>query len=170
VAAAVGALLVAPWVGPSSARADLFLADGDEPYVRQLVDEINGWRAAAGTAPLALDGDGPRAALASYVADLTRAMVATGQCFHGDGHRVASVWDYLAASGVTLSGGSEVLGCPSHDGYWTPTRIAERWWTSPLHHQLLYRDPNVNTLACGTYGPQRGGAAYQTVVCVAYRT
>ena len=27
----------------------------------------------------------------------------------------------------------------------------------------------IDTVACGTYGPQGGGAAYQTIVCVAYR-
>ena len=36
--------------------------------------------------------------------------------------------------------------------------------------EALYLDRTADTLACGVYGPQRGGSTYQTIACVTLRS
>ena len=135
------------------------------PYLDQLLDEINRRREQAGTPPLTYAPDDANDAVGRYLADLTPLMLAAHGCFHGS----SPGWSYVAAVGFRAEPRGEVLACPSNDGYWTPDRIADGWWSSPVHQRVLYGDPNANAVACGTYGSQRGGATYQTIACVTYR-
>ena len=169
--ALVAAGLLAPiWHTPAPALAE---AAPDEvarraeaaPYMAQLLGEINRRREQAGTAPLAYAPDDANGAVGQYLADLTPQMVSAHSCFHGS----PPGWDYVSAAGFGAEPRGEVLACPSNDAYWTPARIADGWWNSPMHQRVLYADPNANAVACGTFGPQRGGAAYQTIACVTYR-
>ena len=89
-------------------------------------------------------------------------------CFHGQNNPTAPGWDYVAASGLEGEARGEVLACPDDHGFWTPDRIADGWWNSPMHFEELYGDGDANVVACGTYGPQNGGRAYQTIACVTY--
>lgn len=134
-------------------------------YLAHLLDEINLRRERAGTGHLTYLMDRANDALGQYLADLTPEMEATGSCFHGG----ASGWDYVADAGFSGDAVGEVIACPGDDGFWTPDRIAEAWWSSPMHQSILYGDPGARAVACGTYGPQAEGAAFRTVVCVAYR-
>ena len=140
------------------------------PYLEQLVGEINRRRDRAGTPRLAIAPEHANAALVRYLADLTPMMLATGRCFHGDGVNVRPGWDYVAEAGFVAEGHGEVIACPGPEGFWTAPRIADVWWGSPHHAGILYGDRDANLVACGTYGPQRGGSAYLTIVCVTYRS
>jgi hypothetical protein len=171
-AAAAAAIVAAPLVAapdPASANAPSEDAARADRYLGELLAEINARRARVGTPPLAYAGPSANAAVSQYLADLTPLMVAYNACFHGMGNPVAPGWDYVAASGLRGEVGGEVLGCPGNDGYWTPKRIADGWWSSPSHFQSLYGDPSARLLACGTYGPQKNGSAYQTIACLTYR-
>jgi uncharacterized protein YkwD len=138
-------------------------------YLDQLLNEINARRAAAGTPPVVYAGWQENQAVGQYLADLTPMMVAMHSCFHGQYNPVSPSWDYVAASGFEGQARGEVLACPGDDGFWTAPKIADGWWNSPSHWQSLYGDGRVNAIACGTFGPQRGGRAYQTIACVTYR-
>ena len=108
-------------------------------------------------------------AVSQYLADLTPRMVAMHSCFHGNGNPVSPGWDYVNGSRHRGQARGEVLACPGDNGFWTAPKIADGWWNSPTHWQSLYGDPRVNAIACGTYGPQNGGRAYQTIACVTYK-
>ncbi len=138
-------------------------------YLLQLVGEINARRASAGTSPLALAAMPVNASIAQYVADLTPRIAERGKCFHGDGQPVAPGWDYAAAAGLGAPAGGEVLACPDSTGYWTPAKLAERWWLSESHKQTLYVDGSTNLVACGTFNALDGGKAFQTIACVTFR-
>lgn len=75
----------------------------------------------------------------------------------------------MALSGLGGEARGEVLACPGEGFYWTPQAIADGWWNSTSHWRSLYADAQINAVACGAYGPGRGGAAYQTIACVTYR-
>jgi len=137
-------------------------------YLNQLLHEINARRAAVGTPPVHYAAPEVNEAVAQYLADLTPQMEAYGSCFHGQYNPVAPSWDYVAAAGLEGEVHGEVLGCPDDNGYWTTGRIADGWWNSPSHFEELYGDADVNVVACGTYGPLRGGQAYVTIACVMY--
>lgn len=138
-------------------------------YLDQLLGEINARRARAGSPPVTFANPSANNAVSQYLADLTPRMVAMRSCFHGNGNPVSPGWDYVATTGLGGQARGEVLACPGDNGYWTAPKIADGWWNSPSHWQSLYGDPRVNTVACGTYGPQAGGRAYQTIACVTYR-
>jgi hypothetical protein len=108
-------------------------------------------------------------AVSQYLADLTPRMVAMHSCFHGTGNPVSPGWDYVTGAGIGAQPRGEVLACPGENGFWTAQKIADGWWNSPTHWQSLYGDPRVNAVACGTYGPQNNGRAYQTIACVTYK-
>jgi uncharacterized protein YkwD len=138
-------------------------------YLDQLLSEINARRARAGNGPVVFAQPTANVAVTQYLTDLTPQMVARHACFHGNGQPVSPGWDYVKVSGFAGQASGEVLACPGDNGYWTAPKIADGWWNSPSHWQALYGDPRVNTVACGTYGPQNGGRAYQTIACVTYR-
>ncbi len=182
--ATIRVLLVAAWLvaslaalGPPAAAAAPLdepaadaLADTEQAtgYLQLLVNEINVRRAWAGTQPVAMAPVTANAGVAQYLADLTPRMLSSGACFHGDGNPVRPAWDYVASTGFPAWGQGEVLACPATGAYWTAARIAEGWWRSGLHHGILYDDPTVNLIACGTFGPQRSGSAYLTIACVTF--
>ncbi|MCC7370950.1 MAG: hypothetical protein IT306_21225 [Chloroflexi bacterium] len=138
-------------------------------YLEQLLGEINRHRAHAGTRPLAIAPTRANRAVDQYLADLTPVMLAYGACFHGDYNPVPPGWDYVTAAGLGGDALGEVLACPDDSGYWTPARIAQSWWESPIHQQAIYDDPDANVVACGAFGPRRGGQAYVTIACVTFR-
>jgi uncharacterized protein YkwD len=137
-------------------------------YLDQLLAEINGRRARAGSPPVVYAGTGANQAVGHYLADLTPMMVAMHACFHGNGNPVSPGWDYVRGSGFEATARGEVLACPDQNGYWTAAKIADGWWGSPSHREILYADADVTAIACGTYGPERGGRAYETIACVTY--
>jgi len=139
------------------------------PYLDQLLQEINARRAKVGTPQLSYINPNANQSVDQYLADLTPRMLAMNACFHGQYNPVAPAWDYVAASGLNAEFHGEVLGCPDSSGYWTPVHLADGWWSSPAHFQYLYGDPDVNAVACGTYGPMRNGQAFETIACVTYR-
>lgn len=138
-------------------------------YLDQLLGEINARRARAGSPAVTFANPSANNAVSQYLADLTPRMVAMRSCFHGNGNPVSPGWDYVAGTGLGGQARGEVLACPGDNGFWTAPKIADGWWNSPSHWQSLYGDPRVNTVACGAYGPQNGGRAYQTIACVTYR-
>ena len=77
-------------------------------------------------------------------------------------NRIYALYPKLEARG-------EVLACPGDNGFWTAPKIADGWWSSPPHWRSLYGDSRVNAIACGTFGAQNGGRAYQTIACVTYK-
>lgn len=173
----VALLLASPWL---LAPAPALAADPSETasgvadvraasYLDQLLNEINARRAKAGTPPLAFATGEANQAVSQYLADLTPLMVARRSCFHGNGNPVAPGWDYVKLAGFGAEARGEVLACPGNDGFWTAPKIADGWWNSPSHWRSLYGDPRVNAIACGTFGPQSGGRAYQTIACITYR-
>lgn len=147
----------------------VFHAMASRSYLEQLLDEINRRRSAAGTPPLAFVSSEANAALDRHAAELTATMLASGVCGHGVGDPPRFGWDYVADAGVDAEGAGEVIACPGGDGFWTAARVADGWWGSPFHARVLYDDSSANALACGTYGPQNGGRAYQTILCVTLR-
>ena len=138
-------------------------------YLDQLLGEINTRRANAGSPPVAFAGSDANLAVSQYLADLTPMMVAMHSCFHGTGNPVSPGWDYVKGIGFRGEARGEVLACPGDDGFWTAKKIADGWWNSPSHWRSLYGDPRVNAIACGTFGAQNSGRAYQTIACVTYR-
>lgn len=177
--ALLGSVLVAPLAQvPTAAHAEAAEVDLDDasqvaaaaPYLNRLLEEINERREAVGTGPLELAPQGAIAAVTRHTADLTGTMLSKGACGHGVGSPARYSWDYVADSGFDGDGRGEVIACPGPEGYWTPEKIADGWWDSPSHHKVLYADPTVNAVACGTHNPSRGGAAYQTIVCTTFRT
>jgi len=141
---------------------------GSGDYLDNLLNEINARRAMVGTPPVEYASSDVNQAVGDYLADLTPQMEAMNSCFHGQYNPVAPAWDYVAAAGLEGEAHGEVLGCPDDSGYWTTSRIADGWWNSPSHFEELYGDPDVNVVACGTYGPLRGGQAFVTIACVTY--
>jgi hypothetical protein len=152
-------------VTPEAASMTLRAAD----YLEQLVAEMNVRRADAGTQPLTLAPMPVNAAITQYVADLTPRILERQKCFHGDGQTVAPSWDYVAASGFSIEVGGEVLACPDTSGYWTPQKLAERWWRSESHRATLYVDGRANLIACGAFNPLSGGTSFQTIACTTFR-
>ena len=135
-------------------------------YLADLLDEINARRAMVGTQPMAYIGDEANAAVDAYLADLTPKLVATFGCYHGS----TPAWDYVeAATGFGGEARGEVLACPDETGYWTSDRTADAWLNSPIHFQEIYGDRDANAVACGTYGAQHGGRAFETIACVTFR-
>jgi hypothetical protein len=96
-------------------------------------------------------------------------MVSAHACFHGNGDPVSPGWDYVKGSGFQGEALGEVLACPDDSGHWTAAKIAEGWWSSSIHREILYADADATAIACGTYGPQQGGRAYETIACVTYK-
>jgi uncharacterized protein YkwD len=137
-------------------------------FLGQLLAEINARREMVGTPPVAYIADEANAAVSDYLADLTPQMEAYNSCFHGQNNPIAPGWDYVAASGIEGEARGEVLACPDDNGFWTSDRIADAWMNSPAHFQELYADFDANAVACGTYGSQRGGRAFETIACVTY--
>ncbi len=138
-------------------------------YLDQLLGEINERRAKAGSPPVVFAGIEANQAVGQYLADLTPRMVSQRACFHGTGNPVSPGWDYVKGSGFSGEARGEVLACPGDNGFWTAPKIADGWWSSPSHWRSLYGDPRVNAIACGTFGAQNGGRAYQTIACVTYK-
>ena len=181
LALALAMLLSSPWlVAPAPAlAADVAAAQTETSagildasaasYLDRLLDEINERRARAGNGPVVFAGSEANQAVGQYLADLTPRMVAMRSCFHGTGNPVAPGWDYVKGSGFSGEARGEVLACPGDNGFWTAPNIADGWWGSATHRQSLYGDPRVNAIACGTFGPQNGGRAYQTIACVTYK-
>jgi hypothetical protein len=76
-----------------------------------------------------------------------------------------------------------VIACEGAGAYWTPDITAERWWESPIHHDVLYSDGDSNAIACSAYGVQGGSSdggkkkrkssgspdAASAVLCVTFR-
>ena len=165
--AAPNAALAAPATAPGSAPADA-PADASIAYLDQLLQEINARRARAGNAPVVYITPDANSAVAQYLADLTPRMEAVHSCFHGQNNPVAPSWDYVKAAGLDSRAHGEVLACPGDNGFWTAPKIADGWWNSPSHFQALYGDRTANAVACGTYGPQNNGRAFETIACVTY--
>jgi uncharacterized protein YkwD len=138
-------------------------------YLDQLLVEINIRREKAGNGPLVYAPVTANVAVSQYLSDLTPLMVAMHSCFHGNNNPVSPSWDYVTNSGFGGKARGEVLACPGDNGFWTAPKIADGWWNSPSHWRSLYGDSTVNAVACGTFGPQNGGRAYQTIACVTYR-
>ena len=138
-------------------------------YLDQLLVEINIRREKAGNGPLIYAPATANVAVSQYLSDLTPLMVAMHSCFHGNNNPVSPSWDYVTNTGFDGKARGEVLACPGDNGFWTAPKIADGWWNSPSHWRSLYGDSNVNAVACGTFGPQNGGRAYQTIACVTYR-
>jgi hypothetical protein len=144
-------------------------AAASSDYLDQLLGEINDRRVVAGTPSLVYASAEANQAVSQYLADLTPFMLARQVCFHGMNNPVAPAWDYVAASGFQAEPRGEVLACPDAALYWTAPQIANAWWSSASHFRLLYGDPGINALACGTYGPQHDGQVFETIACVTYR-
>lgn len=174
-------LLASPWLAePASAFAADQPADQTAvqagimdahaaSYLDQLLGEINTRREKAGSPPVIYAGLDANLAVSEYLSDLTPMMVSMRSCFHGSGNPVAPGWDYVKGVGFRGEARGEVLACPGDNGFWTASKIADGWWNSPSHWRSLYGDSRVNAIACGTFGPQNGGRAYQTIACVTYR-
>ncbi len=174
-------LVTAPWlVARAMVQAAGAYADGSTvsasaldaraaSYLDQLLNEINDRRARAGSPPVVYAGIEANQAVGQYLADLTPMMVSMHACFHGMGDPVNPSWDYVKDTGFGGEARGEVLACPGDNGFWTAPKIADGWWNSPSHWRSLYGDPRVNTIACGTFGAQNGGRAYQTIACVTYK-
>jgi hypothetical protein len=139
-------------------------------YLDQLLGEINARRTRVGNRPVVYIDPIANQAVNQYLADLTPMMVAMHACFHGDGNPVSPGWDYVTGAGIGAQPRGEVLACPDAGGSWTAPKIADGWWNSPFHRAILYADADVTAVACGTYGPEAGGRAYETIACITYKT
>jgi uncharacterized protein YkwD len=170
-------LLASPWLvapAPALAADQTDVAAGvldsrAASYLDQLLNEINDRRARAGSPPVVYAGMEANVAVGQYLADLTPMMVSMHSCFHGTGNPVSPSWDYVKGIGFRGEARGEVLACPGDNGFWTAPKIADGWWNSPSHWRSLYGDPRANAIACGTFGPQNGGRAYQTIACTTFR-
>jgi hypothetical protein len=158
--------------------------EGDEvadAFLSRLLDEINVRRDAVGTQRLAYVPASANAALDGFLAETVPAMAWPSPCMH---HLVdgAFSWEYVNAAGFDGEALGEVLACPGPEPYWTPDRAAETWWGSPVHHGVLYADPDASAIACSAYGVQGGGNnmknksrnsraadAASAVLCVTFR-
>jgi uncharacterized protein YkwD len=135
-------------------------------YLEDLLGEINARRAMVGTQPVSYIGEEANEAVGAYLADLTPELEANFSCYHGS----TPAWDYVeAATGFDGEARGEVLACPDESGYWTSDAIADAWLNSPGHFEEIYGDGDANAVACGTYGAQRGGRAFETIACVTFR-
>jgi uncharacterized protein YkwD len=173
-------LLTAPWLAtPATVQAADVHVDGitvsagvldarASSYLDQLLNEINDRRARAGSPPVVYAGLEANQAVGQYLADLTPMMMSMNACFHGMGNPVAPSWDYVKDAGFGGEARGEVLACPDDHAFWTAPKIADGWWNSPTHFQSLYGDRRVNAIACGTFGPQKGGRAYLTIACTTF--
>jgi len=174
--------IVVPFASPadSAFAGDMDVADGlvelrddaTNAFVGRLLDEINTRRDALGTPRLTFVAHGANEALDQFLSYVAPSMEYPNPCMHqtvGD----ALAWDYVAGTGVGASPLGEVLACPGPDpkGYWTPSRTAESWWTSPMHADILYGDFEATGIACGAYAPKKSGRslAAAAVLCVTYR-
>jgi uncharacterized protein YkwD len=137
-------------------------------YLDSLLAEINVRRERAGTPPVIFADANANQAVSQYLADLTPLMVSMHSCFHGQNNPISPSWDYVTESGFGGQARGEVLACPGDNGFWTAPKIADGWWNSPSHWKSLYGDSRVNAIACGTFGPQNGGRAYETIACTTY--
>lgn len=156
----------------SSARPEASFGLLDAPattYLDNLLGEISVRRARAGSPPVVYAGEKANRAVSQYLADLTPRMVAVRSCFHGNGNPVLPGWDYVKGSGFTGQARGEILACPGDNGFWTAPKIADGWWGSLSHWRSLYGDPAANAIACGTFGAQNGGRAYQTIACITFK-
>ena len=166
---------VRPALAVGSSVADDLVEVRDEvtdAFVSRLLDEINVRRDAVGTRRLKFVAHGANAALNEFLGYTAPAMTYPNPCMHltvGD----AVAWDYVARYGYGTNPVGEVLACPAPDasGYWTPSRTADRWLESPVHAEILYRDPEASAIACGAYAPRKSGRsiAAAAVLCVTYR-
>ena len=154
---------------PVAARGKGQPSGQDGNYLEQLLQEINSRRSRVGARPLAFAPADANRAVDQYLADLTPVMMSYGACFHGNHNPVPPSCEYVSASGLGGDALGEVLACPDDSGYWTAQHIADSWWQSPIHHQAIYSDRDANVVACGTFGPQRGGQAFVTIACVTFR-
>lgn len=183
LAAVLLAATLAGLTGPSSVVAAP-PADNHEQtdgFLRRLLDEINARRALAGTQPLTSVPSTATAALDGFLAQTLPELAWPGPCVHhlvdGEGS-----WSYVQAAGFGGEMRGEVLACPGpEEPYWTPGRTADEWWSSPAHFEVLYGDPDANTVVCSAAGVQgassgrgrnRGGSraaeAASAVLCVTF--
>ena len=164
-------IAVAP-VDAAPAAADE-VADG---FLLRLLDEINVRRASIGNQGLSYVPAHANAALDGFLTATAPSLAWPGPCMHRlvDG---AFSWDYVNAAGFGGEARGEVLACPGPEPYWTPDRAADQWWVSPIHFDVLYADPEANTLACSAYGVNNSGGkrkgrvsdAAMAVLCVTFR-
>lgn len=151
---------------PKKAPTARIESESSGDYLSDLLEEINARRAKVGTQPLAYIGEEANEAVGAYLVDLTPELEATMGCYHGS----TPAWDYVeAATGFDGEARGEVLACPDDSGYWTSDRIADAWLNSPIHFDEIYGDGDANAVACGTYGAQHGGRAFETIACVTFR-
>jgi hypothetical protein len=141
-------------VAGAEVRAAPFSRDDEvsDPFLIRLLDEINLRRQTAGTPRLSFVPRRANDALVEFLGEMAPSLGWPEPCGHvtvGGG----SSWDYMQARvGFGAEAHGEVLACPGPVPYWTPERTAEIWWTSPVHREILYADPDANAVACGTYG------------------
>jgi hypothetical protein len=159
---------------PAAARGkgrqnDVPAAGQEGDFLARLLGEINARRAARGAPPLTFAPADANRAVDRYLADLTPVMMSYGSCFHGMYNPVPPGWDYVTAAGLQGDALGEVIACPDDSGFWTAPNIADSWWQSPAHHEAIYGDYAANVVACGTFGPQRGGQAFTSIACVTFR-
>ncbi len=167
--------LAVPAAAAAPARDDDEIVDA---FLNRLLDEINMRRDAAGTQRLAYVPASANAALDGFFAETLPALAWPGPCMH---HLVdgAFSWEYVNAAGFDGEARGEVLACPGPEPYWTPDRTAETWWGSPVHHDVLYADPDASAIACSAYGVHggekkknknsRSSDAASAVLCVTFR-
>jgi hypothetical protein len=154
-----GLMLTAMLAGPVSAAPanDDDVATG--AFLGRLLDEINKRREQAGTQRLAYIAPGATGALDDFFAQTLPELAWPGPCVHHlvDGEDSG---EYVLARGFVGEVRGEVLACPGpEEPYWTPNRTADEWWSSPGHFEVLYGDPDANSLACSVVGVQGGPPA-----------
>jgi hypothetical protein len=151
--------------------------DAAEAFLDRLLDAINSRREAAGTQRLAYVPADANAALDGFLAEVVAALVWPEPCVHQLVDDAFS-WDRVLAAGFGGEARGEVLACPGPEPYWTPDRAAEQWWDSPIHHDILYADPDANALACSAHGLKSGSKkdrkhrpsdAASAIICVTFR-
>jgi hypothetical protein len=141
-----------------------------DPFLTRLLDEINVRRQDAGTRRLRFVPRKANDALADFLKEMLPALDRAGSCGHVSVNGGSS-WDYMQAKvGFQAEAHGEVLACPGPEPYWTPDRTADIWWNSSVHREILYADPGVTAVACGTYGVdgKRKGSAAMAVLCVTF--
>lgn len=150
--------------------------DVSDPFLTRLLQEINDRRDAAGTPPFTFVPRSANDALDTFFAQAAPAIAWPSPCLHNDVDG-ALAWDYVLAAGFGGEARGEVLACPGPEPYWTPGRVAEIWWTSPVHHEILYADADANAIACSAYGMTAGqrrnrsrSDAASAVICVTFRS
>ena len=167
---------------PLAAAAPVLDDPVADAFLLRLLDAINARRARNGTQQLTYVPARANTALDGFLAETVGEIGWPGPCMHllVDG---AFSWDYVQAAGFGGEARGEVIACPGPEPYWTPDRAAEQWWDSPIHHDVLYADPDANALACSAYGVRstsNGGGrrnrdnsgsadAASAVLCVTFR-